>query len=374
MSRERTGQIIERKGKIYARVRFKDDSGKARDFWRTAESKADAKIKLKDLLKEVEGKTAKELDAANMTLAQLADYYKENYLQEAVYVGEKKVSGVRGREEALFALKPVVDYFGEKKLKAITYGDIRTYKQVRLKTPTKHGGQRSIATVNKELGKLKRMFNIAVQEQWLARNPFENGESLIGEENRRERVLSIEEEKRLFDAIEASPSRKHIKGIMLIALDCALRRGEIFTLKWSDVCLFRRTITVRAFNSKTARKRTVAMTNRVYDELTSLWNESNGNTDVLIFGVKWTIKTAWKKILNKAEIEGFHFHDCRHTAITRMIRAGLPPVEVMKISGHTTLAAFNIYANLEADSIFRAANALDSYLALQNPSQKLTNK
>ena len=65
-----------------------------------AESKAEAKKKLKELLKEVEEKTAKEIDSANMTLSDLADYYSKNYLREAVYIGDKKVSGVRGVTES----------------------------------------------------------------------------------------------------------------------------------------------------------------------------------------------------------------------------------------------------------------------------------
>ena len=63
----------------------------------------------------------------------------------------------------------------------------------------------------------------------------------------RERILTREEEARLFAAIDAEPKREHLKGILLIALDCALRRGEIFTLRWSDINLERRTITIRAF-------------------------------------------------------------------------------------------------------------------------------
>jgi len=369
MARERTGTVLKRNGKIYARVRFKDDAGKLRDLWRIADSKADANKKLKELLKEIDGKTAKEIDATNMMLSDLADYYVKNYLHEAVYIGEKKVSGVRGVTEALCAVKPLIAHFGHRKIKTLTYGDIRTYKQDRLSTPTKHGKQRAVATVNKELNKLKRMFNIAVREQWLSRNPFENGESLIGQEEHRTRVLSLEEERRLLESIESKPRRTHIKGIVLIGLDCALRRGEIFTLKWLDVDFVRRTLTVRAFNAKTARKRTVAMTTRVFDELSRLWAISDQNQNSLVFGVSVSIKTAWRKICREAEIEDFHFHDTRHTAITRMIRAGLPPVEVMKISGHSTLSAFNIYANLESDSIFKAANALDNYLAAQNVNQ-----
>lgn len=376
MGRERTGSIVEKKGKIYARVRFRDENGKLRDLMKVADSKADAKVKLKELLKQSETLSAKQLDAVKMTLRELAEFYRKNYLHKAVYVGEKKVSGVRGLEAAIYALNPVVEYFGSYRIKDITYGDINRYKQFRLSTPTKHDTQRSIAAVNKELGKLKRMFNIAIQEQFLARNPFSNGVSLITDEEHRTRVLSFDEEQRLLQAIKSNPYRKHLVGIVLIALDCALRRGEIFTLKWSDCDLTKRTITVRAFNSKTARKRTVAMTSRVYSELMRIWSETeNYNQDALIFGVSVTIKTAWKKICKEAQIENFRFHDCRHTAITRIIKAGMTPVEAMKISGHTTLRAFNIYANLEANAIFQAANALDKYLTqvqLENSDMEIS--
>jgi integrase len=207
------------------------------------------------------------------------------------------------------------------------------------------------------------MLNIAVREQWLSRSAFDNGESLMGDEIHRNRILTMEEESRLFAAIESKPKREHLKGIVLIALDCALRRGEIFKLCWSEVNLDNRTITVTAFNSKTARERTVAMTNRVFNELQNLWNESDKSENKLVFGVNVTIKTSWKKICREAKIEDFRFHDCRHSAISRMIRAGIPPVECMKVSGHTTLTAFNIYANIDNETIFRTANALDSYLA-----------
>lgn len=363
MGRERTGSIIEKKGKIYARVRFRDENGKLRDLMKIAETKADAKTKLKELLSQSETLSAKQLDAVNLTLRELAEFYRKNYLHRAVYVGDKKVSGVRGLEAAIYALNPVVGYFGSYRIKDITYGDINRYKQFRLSTPTKHGTQRNVATVNKELGKLKRMFNIAIQEQFLTRSPFSNGVSLMTDEEHRTRVLSFDEEQRLLEAIKSNLYRKHLVGIVLVALDCALRRGEIFTLKWSDCDLTKRTIIVRAFNSKTARKRTVAMTSRVHCELSRIWGEAEvKEQDALIFGVSVTIKTAWKKICSEAKIENFRFHDCRHTAITRMIKAGMSPVEAMKISGHTTLRAFNIYANLDADAIFQAANALDNYL------------
>lgn len=169
----------------------------------------------------------------------------------------------------------------------------------------------------------------------------------------------MEEGARLFQAIESRPQRKQLKGIVMIALDCALHRGEIFKLRWSEVDFDKRTITVTAFNSKTACERSVAMTTRVFNKLQRLWAESDNDRDTLVFRVNVTIKTSWKKICREAEIFDFRFHDCLHTAISRMIRSGIPPVECMKVSGHTILTVFNIYANIDNETIFRTANALE---------------
>jgi integrase len=364
MAKERTGYTYkDSSGRWYARVTFTNKQGTRRDIKRSAENEKAAKKILQSLLDELEDKGERSLEHQNMTFAELADYYITNYLHEAVYVGDMKVSGVRGRVEALCEVKPLQAYFGKQRIRSITYGDIRTYKQVRLNTPTQFNRPRSISAVNKELGKLRRMLNIAVREQWLSRNPFTNGESLISVEVHRTRILSREEETRLFAAIDAEPKRAHLKGICLIALDCALRRGEIFTLRWSDVDLDHRTITVRAFNSKTARSRTVAMTIRVYEELDKLWQASSQDKEALVFGKLTTIKKGFSKALEKAMIADLHFHDCRATAISRMIAAGMPPAEVMRISGHTTLRAFYIYVRTDIDTAFRAAALLDIFNA-----------
>jgi integrase len=116
-------------------------------------------------------------------------------------------------------------------------------------------------------------------------------------------------------------------------------------------------------NCKTARSRTVAMTSRVSTELHQLWLNSRQDVESLVFGIRVTVRTSFGKACKDAKVEGFHLHDCRHTAITRMIRAGLPPVEVMRVSGHSTLSCLYRYANLDSDAVFRAAAALDAYHA-----------
>ncbi|HEX8633323.1 MAG TPA: tyrosine-type recombinase/integrase [Pyrinomonadaceae bacterium] len=356
------------KGAWWARITVKDASGKRRNIKRRAKNETHAKELLRTIANQLDNEGEKALDSTTMTFNDLADYYAKRYLKIAEYRNERKISGLRALDRAERALKLFRQHFGAKRLRSISYGDLHAFKQSRLAKTTMHKRDRTIAGVNRELGVLRRVLNIGMREGWLTKNPFNSGDPLIcaSEENKRERILSHDEEKRLLAAIDAEPLRHHLKPIVLIALDCALRKGEILSLTWSDVNLDRRAITVRAFNSKTARARTVGMTTRVYVELSQLFSFQDASTSV--FGLR-CIRTSFVKACKKAKIDGFVFHDLRHTAITRMIRAGLPPVEVMRVSGHSTLSAFYRYANLDSDAVFRAAAALDAYHAQVAESQ-----
>src|SRR5437764_1562480 len=137
MAKERTGYVYQDQvGRWYARITFTNEQGIRRDIKRSAKTEKEANKALKALVKELEDEGERSLEAVNMTFAELADHYIKNYLHDAVYVGERKVSGVRWRKEALAEVKPLIENFGKRKLRSITYGDIRAYKQARLNTPT----------------------------------------------------------------------------------------------------------------------------------------------------------------------------------------------------------------------------------------------
>ena len=126
-----------------------------------------------------------------------------------------------------------------------------------------------------------------------------------------------------------------------------------------------------AFNTKTAKPRIVGMTQRVYAELTRLWEQSPKDSDELVFGVKDNITRSFTSACRDAKIEGFRFHDCRHTAITRMIQAGLSPMEVMKVSGHTQMNTFARYVNPNTQAVTRIA---DSFVSLSITSKFRLNQ
>lgn len=364
MAKESTGYLgKDKNGKWFARVTLTGSNGKRRNIARRAADKPQAKQVLRTILRQLETEGESALDCAKLTFNDLADFYTTKYLKPAEYRHERKVSGLRALDRAERALALFRRHFGTRKLKSITYGDLHNFRSVRLGEETQYKRLRSTASVNRELVVLRRILNIGVREGYLSKSPFNLGDTLISaaDENKRERILSRDEEARLLAAIDAEPRREHLSGILKIALDCALRRGEILTLRWSDIDFGRGTITVRAFNCKTARSRIVGMTQRVLKDLSLRWEASRHELDSLVFGVNVTVRTSFAKACKIADVKDFHLHDCRHTAITRMISAGLPPVQVMRVSGHATLSCLYRYANLDCDSIFRAAAALDVY-------------
>jgi integrase len=371
MEKRKVGSIVKKDGKLYARVRFTDDSGKKRDIWRSASNQKDAKEKIKSLIEESKDKTSKELDATQMTFNHLADWYSDNYLHEAIYINERKISGIRNIKPSQYNLKTLRRHFGNRLIQSITHTAILRFKLERLSTPTKYGKQRTIAGVNRELQLCRRLFSLAVKQGWLNKSPFHNGDSLISlaDENIRTRILSFAEESRLLQAIDSNPLRFHLKGIVLIALDMAFRRNEILTICKKDIDFNNRTITIRAFNSKTSKSRVVGMTTRVFEWLLQF---ENFKADDKIFPIK-TIHTTWGRTLKQAGIEDFHFHDCRATAISRLISAGLQPAEAMRLSGHSTLSCLFRYIRADETTIFRGVNALEAYLASHSINNEISD-
>jgi integrase len=222
---------------------------------------------------------------------------------------------------------------------------------------------RSLSAVNRELELLRTIFNYAEHNDWIVKSPFRRGASLISKasERRRERVLTLEEETRLLDA--CTGKRLHLKPLIITALDTGMRRGELLKLVWPDVDFGLDLIRVRATNTKTERPRTVGMTPRVREALLALRQDAPIEYTGIVFGIKDTIKNGFSSAVETAQIEDFRFHDCRHTAITRMIQAGIPATETMKISGHSQFVTFARYVNINEQAARSGAERLAEYMA-----------
>lgn len=369
----------------YARIVRTDGLGKKRQFIVRADNKTHAR-RLRD---EMELKFARsgprEIDGDRLTFRELAEYYRTRRVVPPEYHatrdGVRKVAGLRSYKSVGHYIDTLVAHFGSRRIRDISHADLEDFKLHRLKTPSPRG-ERSIADVNRTLAQLRSVMRFAVQNGWLHRSPFELGAPLIslGDEVKRERVLTFAEEERFLAACDATRvveymrngkmiranvggGRALMRALFLTAVDTGMRKGELLKLKWEDVDLDAGVITVTALSSKTARARAIGITERVRAELVALEHEAETNESKSVFSVS-DFKRSFAAICKEADIRDLRFHDLRHTAITRMVNAGLPAAEVMKISGHTQWSTFARYVNPTTDTVRKVANVLSNYVTV----------
>ncbi|HVG33582.1 MAG TPA: site-specific integrase [Pyrinomonadaceae bacterium] len=384
MARERTGWIGQDEDeRWFYRYQYTDSFGVRRNVRRLAKNESDAKSKLRKALNKFDNGGAKAVEGERVTFGKLASKYAAKKIFEPEYVGERKVAGLRSYQHVERLLDILKDHFKEQRISTITHSDIEDYKQKRLTTKKANLKQRTIASVNRELEVLRAMMRFAKQQRWIHSSPFEEGAPIISkaDETRRERVLTRDEERRLLDAcgervskykrkgrfkdketttIDKGEKRTHLRPLIIAALDTAARRGELLQLWWSDVDLDQQLIRLRATTTKTATARTVPMTPRLKDELQFLWRLSPKRLDLEVFGVG-SVKRAFANACDSAGIKDLHFHDLRHTAITRMVQTGMPTAQIMKITGHTQMITFQRYVNPTDDSLRDMAKMLHDF-------------
>lgn len=358
MKRSIEGSIYQSKDKKgwFARLQYNDNEGRRREKKRICKSHALAKAKIDELRLEIE----KEL-SDRKTYEQMDAYYRKEYVHAAKFVGGKKVSGFRqDLRNVNYYLDVALQFFGDRYIDEITYADLKEYKKHVESIPTKHGRERSVSDVNHFLKRLRRLFMVAVEQGWLNVNPFDRGGALIIEsfEDQRTRVLTYEEESRLLAACDKW--RKHLIPIVIFGIETGMRRGEIQSLRWSSVNLERRFVKVESQNSKTLKSRLVPLSGRAAEVLTNIWENSRHAPFELVFGCS-DFKKSFNTAAAKAGLDDVHFHDLRHTAITRWLEKGLSIADAMKASGHSQMRTFLRYVNQTEISVYETALKLDQH-------------
>jgi len=85
------------------------------------------------------------------------------------------------------------------------------------------------------------------------------------------------------------------------------------------------------------------------------------------------IRRSFSLALERAEIEGFQFHDLRHTFASHLVMAGIDLKTVQELLGHKTIEMTLRYSHLSPDHKWRAVNVLGKKM-VTNWSQTLGEK
>ncbi|MFM0134897.1 tyrosine-type recombinase/integrase [Caballeronia grimmiae] len=215
---------------------------------------------------------------------------------------------------------------------ALTPKAISAYRDERL-------GQVMPATVIRELAYLSAIINHARREWDInVLNPVTLVRKPPSPQGR-DRVLSADEEARLLaELVPTGRINVWLLPATVLSLETGMRRGELVELRWSNVNLEGQTAYLPTTKNGTAR--TVPLSTKAVATLAALPRSIDGK----VFPVKGnTLHAAFSKACKRAGIKDLHWHDLRHTAITRLAQKLPNVIELAAVSGHRSLPMLKRY-------------------------------
>lgn len=208
------------------------------------------------------------------------------------------------------------------------------------------GRQRAPATVNRMRAMISSIFVYAIkQKKYLKTNPVKTAIS-FKEPKGRERYLSDDERIALLSACRESDWDK-LYLLVLLALTTGARQGELLGLHWDEINFKERTALL--VDTKNGESRTLTIPESTMTELSRFREVGSG----LVFQSykKWNrsfeFRKHWMKALADAGIEGFRFHDLRHSCASMMINADATLAQIGEVLGHKVAQTTLRYSHLD---------------------------
>jgi integrase len=204
-------------------------------------------------------------------------------------------------------------------------------------------------TLNRELDILRHAFATA-RQNWdipLMRNAFAE---VTRPKNAapRERRLQPGERERL-RAAYAQCRNPCIRFLVELALETAMRRGEILNMRWCDVSFEKRTLSIPF--TKNGHARTIPLSSDALAILQVLNESRQSERERILPITENSAKMAWKRLVKRARLENLRFHDLRHEAVSKFFERGLNVPEVALISGHRDPRMLFRYTHPRAEEI-----------------------
>ena len=232
-------------------------------------------------------------------------------------------------------------HLGDLRLADVTPMLIARHRDLLLGAPTKaHGHKRtrprSAGTVRSYLSYLSAIFNFAVKDlRWCETNPVAQV-TLPKAAAGRTRFLSDDERDALLASCRVSDAPA-LYAFVLFALTTGARRGEIAGLRWTDLDLGRRWAIFP--KTKNGDARGVPLVQSVVCELEKLPRDGER-----VF--PQDMGRAWDTAVRRAGITGFRFHDCRHSAASRLVQNGANLAEIAVLLGHKDIRMTRRYSHV----------------------------
>ncbi|MGH8226239.1 MAG: integrase [Gammaproteobacteria bacterium] len=320
-----------------------------RPRYRTFDTKTEAQDWARRLEADMRSGTYRDFSPAERTLvSEILSRYKDE-----VVPGLRDSGGSVGHY-----LRMLDKAFGHLYLANLTPAIIAEHRDRRLKVV-------ATQTARHDLAILRRIINIAMKE-WGFYLPFGNPVDQVKlppQGRSRERRLrkdkdsSVDEEALLLKAAEAEGGDIH--DVIVLALETAMRRGELARIRWEHVDFDAPAIEMPP-GAKNKPERRVPLSIRAKRLLSSRHAAQEAAQGKQPQGSIWTqlraadsISQAFARVRETASLSDLRFHDLRHEATSRLVEKGFQPVELAKITGHQTTAMIMRYYHPRAEDLAR---------------------
>lgn len=276
-----------------------------------------------------------------------------------------------------------VDYwraeFGRMKVGDIRRSDIN---QALASLQTKKAHRRSIdgsiteteklltpGTINRYRATLASIFNYALLHQIIEVSPLKaGGVPKMKEARGRRRIITRDEEQRLYDAAKES-SWPMMPLFLRMCFTTAARKSEVLKLRWQDVHLDDSVAIIP--KTKNDEPRALPLVADVKKDLAEASKVKPLGSDYVFFDPKRpskpkNIDTIWKMVRERAglyqdrddPLDHIVLHSTRHTAATKLLKGGANLAQAAAVTGHKSLSQLKRYTHLDAQDAVELAERL----------------
>lgn len=275
-------------------------------------------------------------DASNRWLAGRAE--RKWVKQERHYVDVLTTTKYEG--EALLEGRPLVK---------ITKGVITNLRDELMK-------DRGVAAVNRYMTVLRSILNMARDDwEWIDVAP----KIKRMEEPRRVRFIEKSEARKLLDELP-----RHLREKVTFALATGLRDSNVRLLRWEEVDLPNRMVTIDGSKMKNGKTLSIPLNDIAWDVLRKS-NAAKGRNEEWVFAyggkpVQRSGTRAFRNALKRAGIENFRWHDLRHTWASWHIQKGTHTAAVREMGGWSDDRMVQRYAHLSTKHLRKVADNIGS--------------
>lgn len=233
------------------------------------------------------------------------------------------------------------------KISTISRDDIQQiYNGIPDKVVKRHQKVTGKVAANRFLGKMRAIFNKAIDWELLARNPAKG--ITEHKEYKRERYISGEEAPQFLEAIQKEDNQD-VGDYILLSLYTGARKNALLSMRWEDINLTEGTWHISAIKSKNGKAQLVSLYIAAVEILKKRRQHTTGE---FVFPsprsksghLKNPMKT-WNKVLKRSELKDLCPHDLRRTFASWLRQEGADTKIICKALNNFT--AVDIYAYLD---------------------------